>query len=178
MYNIQYEIWLKKSDEDRAAHYRSRGPVPDHSTFSKNRHGRFRESAAYRLVFESVVGTCTQVGLVGGEGFAADASVIEADASRYKRVEGSEVDWTDKQKVRRPVQAYRTTLETRSEPRRRPDIPRAGFIDPPVQISNTPFNDRGETNTPRDPTFSTPSANSGRTPTHLNSPSDPTCAKL
>ncbi len=37
-------------------------PIPDHSTFSKNRHGRFRESAAFRLVFESVVGTCMQVG--------------------------------------------------------------------------------------------------------------------
>ena len=65
--------------------------VPDHSTFSVNRHGRFRESAAFRLIFESVVTTCMAVGLVGGEGFAVDASVIEADASRYNRVEGSEV---------------------------------------------------------------------------------------
>jgi transposase len=91
-------------------------PVPDHSTFSKNRHGRFRESAAFRLVFENVVATCMQVGLVGGEGFAVDASVIEADASRYKRVEGSEVDWTDKQKARRPVQDYLRALETENSP--------------------------------------------------------------
>ena len=55
--------------------------VPHHSTFSVNRHGRFGESDAFRLVFESVLGTCMKVGLVGGEGFAVDASVVEADAS-------------------------------------------------------------------------------------------------
>ncbi|MEE8154925.1 MAG: IS1182 family transposase [Phycisphaerales bacterium] len=90
--------------------------VPDHSTFSVNRHGRFRESAAFRLIFESVVTTCMAVGLVGGEGFAVDASVIEADASRYNRVEGSEVDWTDKQRASRPVQAYLTALDTENSP--------------------------------------------------------------
>src|SRR5207248_4651620 len=46
--------------------------VPDHSTFSKNRHGRFRESEAFRQVFESVVERCMKEGLVGGEGFAVD----------------------------------------------------------------------------------------------------------
>jgi transposase len=63
--------------------------VPDHSTFSKNRHGRFRESDIFRHVFESVVRRCMAAGLVGGEGFAIDASVMEADASRYKGVDGS-----------------------------------------------------------------------------------------
>ena len=57
--------------------------VPHHSTFSVNRHGRFRGSGALRLVFESVVARCMKVGLVGGAGFAIDASVVEADASRY-----------------------------------------------------------------------------------------------
>ncbi len=90
--------------------------VPHHSTFSVNRHGRFRESEAFRLLFESVVGTCMKVGLVGGEGFAVDASVIEADASRYERVEGSEVDWTDEQKASRPVQEYLTALDTENSP--------------------------------------------------------------
>ena len=51
--------------------------VPDHSTFSKNRHGRFRESDAFRHLFESVVERCMKEGLVGGEGFAIDASVIK-----------------------------------------------------------------------------------------------------
>src|SRR3981189_3375128 len=56
--------------------------VPDHSTFSKNRHGRFRDSEAFRHLFESVVERCMKEGLVGGEGFAVDASVIKADADR------------------------------------------------------------------------------------------------
>ena len=77
--------------------------VPDHSTFSVNRHGRFRESDILRQVFESVVRGCMAAGLVGGEGFAVDASVIEADASRFKRIEGSEIDWSDAQRTRRPV---------------------------------------------------------------------------
>ncbi len=65
------------------------GEVPDHSTFSKNRHGRFRDSDLLRRVFETVVGRCIAEGLVGGEGFAVDASLIKADASRQKGVEGS-----------------------------------------------------------------------------------------
>src|SRR6266702_1853284 len=57
--------------------------VPDHSTFSVNRHGRFRDSDILRHVFEAVVRACMDAGLVKGEGFAVDASVMEADASRY-----------------------------------------------------------------------------------------------
>ena len=57
-------------------------PVPNHSTFSKNRHGRFRQSDAFRHVFEAVLRRCMKEGLVAGEGFAIDASVIKADASR------------------------------------------------------------------------------------------------
>jgi transposase len=90
--------------------------VPHHSTFSVNRHGRFRESAAFRLVFESVVARCMKVGLVGGEGFAVDASVVEADASRYQRVAGSEVDWSDQQTAQRPVREYLAALESENSP--------------------------------------------------------------
>jgi transposase len=57
--------------------------VPDHSTFSVNRHGRFRDSDLFRQVFEAVVRACMDASLVKGEAFAVDASVIEADASRY-----------------------------------------------------------------------------------------------
>jgi transposase len=63
--------------------------VPDHSTFSKNRHGRFRDSDLMRQVFETVVGRCMAEGLVGGEGFAVDASMIVADAHRQRGVAGS-----------------------------------------------------------------------------------------
>ena len=63
--------------------------VPDHSTFSKNRRGRFRDSDLLRRVFETVVGRCMAEGLVGGEGFAVDASLITADAHRQRGVAGT-----------------------------------------------------------------------------------------
>ena len=62
------------------------GDVPDHSTFSKNRHGRFRESDLPRRVFEMILQRCIGEGLVGGEAFAIDASLI-ADANRQKGIE-------------------------------------------------------------------------------------------
>ncbi len=65
------------------------GDVPDHSTFSKNRHGRFRDSDLLRKLFEQVVRRCMAEGLVGGEGFAVDASIIKSDASRHHGVDGS-----------------------------------------------------------------------------------------
>src|ERR1700726_2488422 len=65
------------------------GAVPDHSTLSENRHGRFRESDLLRRLFETVLQRCIDEGLVGGEGFAVDASLIQADASDRNRVEGT-----------------------------------------------------------------------------------------
>jgi transposase len=65
------------------------GSVPDHSTFSKNRHGRFRESDLLRRLFETVLQRCIDEGLVGGEGFAVDASLIHADTGDRNRVEGT-----------------------------------------------------------------------------------------
>ena len=64
------------------------GPAPDHSTFSKNRHGRFRQSDLLRRLFETVLQRCIREGLVGGEAFAVDASLIRADANRQKGIEG------------------------------------------------------------------------------------------
>jgi len=66
------------------------GDVPDHSTFSKNRHGRFRDSDLLRRLFETTVERCMTEGLVGGEGFAVDASLIRADANRQTGGPGSE----------------------------------------------------------------------------------------
>jgi transposase len=66
------------------------GDVPDHSTFSKNRHGRFRDCDLLRELFETVVRRCMAEGLVGGEGFAVDASLIKADANRQRCVPGDE----------------------------------------------------------------------------------------
>ena len=56
--------------------------VPDHSTFSRARTGRFREADILRKVFETTVRTCMDKGLVGGEGFATDASIIRAHATK------------------------------------------------------------------------------------------------
>ncbi len=50
------------------------GDVPDHSTFSKNRHGRFRDSDLLRRLFETVLRCCMDEGLVGGQNFAVDAA--------------------------------------------------------------------------------------------------------
>ena len=60
------------------------GAVPDHSTFSKNRHGRFRDSDLLRKLFEATVARCIAEGLVGGDGFAVDASLIRAEANRQR----------------------------------------------------------------------------------------------
>jgi transposase len=81
--NLAYRWFCRLSIED---------PVPDHSTFSKNRHGRFRDAEALRYVFERVLQSCIDAGLVGGEGFAVDASVVKADASRQRQVDDDD-DW-------------------------------------------------------------------------------------
>ena len=101
--NLAYR-WFCRLDLEAA--------VPDHSTFSKNRHGRFRESDAFRYVFESVLRRCMNEGLVGGEGFAVDASVIKADANRARGVPGAEViDWNKGDGPTRAVREYLAALE-------------------------------------------------------------------
>jgi len=85
--------------------------VPDHSTFSVNRHGRFRDSDILRQVFEAVVRACMDVGLVKGEGFAVDASVIEADASRYHGKAPDEIDWSAPERQTRAVAEFLTALD-------------------------------------------------------------------
>jgi transposase len=85
------------------------GGVPDHSTFSKNRHGRFRESDLLRRVFETVVRRCMEEGLVGGEGFAVDGSLIRADANRQSGIEGDQ--WVPPEKTSRAVEEYLAVLD-------------------------------------------------------------------
>ena len=89
------------------------GPVPDHSTFSKNRHGRFRDSDLLRHVFEQSVTQCIEEGLVSGQRFAVDASLIEADANRQNS--SPQADW-DAAKIKpedapRAVREYLETLD-------------------------------------------------------------------
>jgi transposase len=92
--------------------------VPNHSTFSKNRLGRFRESEAFRYVFERVLQRCIDEGLVGGEGFAVDASVIKADASRTRGISGAELPYweLDPAQVSRAVREYLDGLDEENRP--------------------------------------------------------------
>ena len=85
------------------------GAVPDHSTSSKNRHDRFRDSDLLRKVFETSVQRCIAEGLVGGEGFAVDASMIKADANRQRSVPGSE--WSAPEAANHAAREYLAVLD-------------------------------------------------------------------
>jgi transposase len=81
--------------------------VPDHSSFSKNRHGRFRDAGAFRYVFEQVLASCIDADLVRGEGFSVDASIVKADASRQRHREDND-DWGNGRAVREYIEALET----------------------------------------------------------------------
>ena len=100
--------WFCRLDLDDA--------IPHHSTFSANRLGRFREADILRHVFERVVWSAMAIGLVKGEGFAVDASVLEANASRYHGVPPEELDWTEQQRQKRAVAEYLATLDAAAAP--------------------------------------------------------------
>jgi transposase len=101
--NLAYRWFCRLGLEDR---------VPDHSSFSKNRHGRFRESDVFRHVFEAVLQRCMTEGLVRGEGFAVDASIVKADANRRRGVPSEEgIDWSNPQLGTRAVREYLQALE-------------------------------------------------------------------
>jgi transposase len=102
--------------------------IPHHSTFSTNRLGRFRESDLLRHIFERVVWAAMAMGLVKGEGFAVDASVLEANASRYHGKAPNELDWTEKQRQTRAVREYLAALDEAAEPN--PDRKQPKVISP------------------------------------------------
>jgi IS5 family transposase len=88
------------------------GEVPDHSTFSKNRHGRFRDCDLLRKLFETVVQRCMAEGLVEGTAFAVDASLTAADANKQRSASGSdEVDWEVIARTHRSVREYLDTVD-------------------------------------------------------------------
>jgi len=111
--------------------------VPDHSTSSKNRHGRFRQSDAFRHLFETVLRRCMKEGLVGGEGFAIDASVIKADASRARGVPSAEASsWTEGEAPTRAVREYLQALDA-ANPTNVDEPPEEPPSTPPKNISLT-----------------------------------------
>ena len=102
--NLAYRWFCRLDLSDR---------VPDHSTFSKNRHGRFRESELLRHLFETTVARCIAEGLVSGQRMAIDASLIEADANKQNSTpkenwDASAIDPTD---APRAVREYLDTLD-------------------------------------------------------------------
>jgi len=110
------------------------GEVPERSTFSKNRHGRFAGGGILRQIFEMVVRLCTENGLVCGTGALVDGSTIHADANRAKRAAPCAIQatWNDKDEITRPVQAYLDDLaHAAANP---PDGPKHK---PPKYISET-----------------------------------------
>jgi transposase len=87
-------------------------PIPDHSAFSRARHGRFRDADILRKLFETTVETCVDKGLVGGEGFATDASIIRADANRQNHIDGGDDhDWSGGSGGSGPSRAVREYLK-------------------------------------------------------------------
>jgi transposase len=111
--------------------------VPDHSTFSKNRHGRFRESDLFRHLFESVLARCIAEGLVGGDGFGVDASLIKADASRYTKVEAK--DWSAPETVTRATREYLDTLDDAAFGGATPVQPKTLSPSDPESLSEKPL---------------------------------------
>jgi len=83
--------------------------IPDHSTFSKNRHGRFRQSGVFREVFEEIVRRCLEAGLVAGKNLAVDGTLVRADASRQSRVRREQLK--EAARISRTVQEYLAELE-------------------------------------------------------------------
>jgi len=122
-FNLAYRWFCKLGLED---------DIPDHSSFSKNRHGRFRESDVLRLVFDSVIRRCSEEDLIKGEGFATDASYIKADASR-QRMENSPVNWNCMAAPSRAVREYIEALD--NDPTLRRTQKRVSVTDPMAQWS-------------------------------------------
>jgi transposase len=86
--------------------------IPDHSAFTRARNERFRDHDVFRHVFEHVVASCIKAGLVGGSGFAVDASLIAADANKCRSTPGDK--WShdiDPLRVKRAVQDYVANLD-------------------------------------------------------------------
>jgi transposase len=107
--NLAYKWFCRLSIEDT---------IPNHSVFSRARHARFRESDVLRRVFERIVGASIEAGLVGGDAFSVDASLIKADVNKRKRVSGEAVPrWPYAGQASRAVREYLAILDATSEER-------------------------------------------------------------
>jgi len=133
--NLAYRWFCKLSVEDQ---------IPDHSVFSRARHERFRDSDALRRVFEGVVAMCIAAGLVGGEAFSVDASLIKADVDKKKRISGGQPHaWPKAEEASRAVREYLTSLDAARTDEERADKNGGGLggdgsrSKPPKEVSLT-----------------------------------------
>lgn len=95
--------------------------IPDHSTFSKNRHGRFRQCGVFRKVFEQIVQRCLEAGLVEGRNLAVDGTLVGASASSQSRVPREKL--VEVAQISRTVQEYLRELQRQNpvaDPEERP----------------------------------------------------------
>src|SRR5216684_1095221 len=83
--------------------------IPHHSTFSKNRHGRFQESKLFEQLFEQIVRQCVEVGLVQGKHLSVDGSFVEANAAKESRIPREQLK--EAAQVSHTVRQYLVELE-------------------------------------------------------------------
>jgi transposase len=83
--------------------------IPHHSTFSKNRHGRFQESRLFVQLFEETVARCLEAGLVQGDNLSVDGSFIEANANKQSRIPREQL--AEAAQVNQTVRQYLVELE-------------------------------------------------------------------
>jgi transposase len=83
--------------------------IPHHSTFSKNRHGRFQESKLFEQLFEEIVRQCVEVGLVQGKHLSVDGSFVEANAAKESRIPREQL--AEAAQVNHTVRQYLVELE-------------------------------------------------------------------
>ncbi|MDR6284505.1 transposase [Methylopila jiangsuensis] len=127
------------------------GDVPDHSTFSKNRHGRFRDSDLLRKLFETVVRRCMAEGLVGGDGFAVDASLIRATPTvSARRTAGTRS--TGKSWPRRGAQSASTSTRLTMRPGARRARPGRSSCRGRIRPRSGPAHTRATPSSPTRPT--------------------------
>ena len=83
--------------------------IPHHSTFSKNRHGRFQESKLFEQLFEEIVARCLEAGLVEGDNLSVDGSFVEANANKGSRIPREQL--AEVAQVNQTVRQYLVELE-------------------------------------------------------------------
>src|SRR5262245_47177068 len=109
---FHFALFAAAADPDRCCGLSIEDNIPDHSAFSRARSERFRESDIFRRVFERVVEACIAAGLIGGKGFAVDASLIVADANKQRSIPGKDWDRNrDPETASRAVKEYLASLD-------------------------------------------------------------------